>query len=161
MNRVRRWWRHGGWAAACFSLLCLAAVHRQEPTDRVLFVYGSLKQGEYNHCRLAGQTFLGAGAVRDYGLFQAHPYYPYAAPLEGARIVGEVYRVDAATAAIVDDFEASDGYQPEPVWVRLASGQRIVAEMYVVSQERLNELGARRSPSANWRGPLAQPDPDC
>ena len=145
-------------ALVCLGLLSLAASERAAPSARLLFVYGSLKQGEYNHGRLADQVFVGEGYVRDYALFVAHPYYPYAAPKEGARIWGEVYEVDAATAALIDRFEASDGYWPEPVWVRLTTGQRIVAEIYVVSPERIAELGAERYPSSRWHGPDAAPD---
>lgn len=146
----------------CLGLLSLGAVQPGAQTeDRQIFVYGSLKRGEYNHCRLAGQEFVGEGAVRDFGLFVSHGRYPYAAALEGARIVGEVYRVDAATGDLLDAFERSDGYYPEPVWVRLRTGQLVVAEIYVVTPERLAALGARRYPAAVWRGPEVEADENC
>ena len=156
---MRSLWRRSAFLVlACLGLLSLAAADPAGPSTRLIFVYGSLKYGEYNHARIADQAFVGEGYVRDYALFVAHPYYPYAAPLEGARIWGEVYQVDAWTAGVLDRFEASDGYWPEPVWVRLTTGQRIVAEIYVVTPERIAELGAQRYPSARWHGPDAEPD---
>jgi gamma-glutamylcyclotransferase (GGCT)/AIG2-like uncharacterized protein YtfP len=146
----------------CLGLLGLGAVQADSQVeDRQVFVYGSLKRGEYNHCHIAAQEFLGEGSVRDYGLYVTHGRYPYAAALDGARIVGEVYRVDAATGMMLDAFEASDGYYPEPVWVRLRTGQLIVAEIYIVTPERLAALGARRYPSAVWRGPEVEADESC
>ncbi|HEX2173090.1 MAG TPA: gamma-glutamylcyclotransferase family protein [Dehalococcoidia bacterium] len=142
----------------CLGLLSLAAAQPVPSDQRTIFVYGSLKSGEYNHCRIADQEFLGLGSVRDYGLYVSHDRYPYAAALEGARIVGEVYRVDAATGALLDAFEGSDGYYPEPVWVRLRTGQLIVAEIYIVGPDRLAELGAQRYRSPIWRGPMAEAD---
>lgn len=121
--------------------------------DRTIFVYGSLLQGESNHRLLDGQTFIGEGTVRDFGLFVTHDDYPYAAALSGARIAGEVYCVDAATGAYLDRFEGSDGYAAEPVWVRLSTGQLVVAEIYLVPAERIAEMGARRYPAARWTGP--------
>lgn len=119
--------------------------------DRLIFVYGSLSRGEANHHQLAGSAFVGEGTVRDHALYLADQPYPYAAPLAGGRIAGEVYRVGAATARFLDEFEGSDGYLPRPVWVRLTTGQLVAAEIYAVTPDRIAALGARRYPRTRWR----------
>lgn len=79
--------------------------HHASSTTRRVFVYGSLRRGQVNHCLLAGARYL--------GMHETHPAYtmldlgPYPGVISGgrARVLGEVYAIDTTTFARLDRLE--------------------------------------------------------
>jgi gamma-glutamylaminecyclotransferase len=73
-----------------------------------VFVYGTLKRGGGNHGYLAGQRFVAAAATRpDYRLysFNGYPGMIRAPAGAGFAIPGEIWRVDRACLARLDEME--------------------------------------------------------
>ena len=72
-----------------------------------LFVYGTLKRGERNHRLLAGQEFLGEAATMPlYRLYDLGPFPGLVLDMDdGREIHGELWAVDEAALAALDDFE--------------------------------------------------------
>ncbi len=76
-----------------------------------LFVYGTLKQGFCRNSYLNGQQFLGtARTTANYRLFDCGSYpglvTASAIRVDGLPVKGEVWCVDAACLAILDEVEA-------------------------------------------------------
>jgi gamma-glutamylaminecyclotransferase len=73
----------------------------------LLFVYGTLKRGCKNHRHLADQTFVGeARTAPGYRLYDLGDYPGMIAdPTDTQGVTGEVWSVDAAALARLDDFE--------------------------------------------------------
>ena len=75
----------------------------------LLFVYGTLKRGQRNHARLAGQEFVGeAQTLPRYRLYD-RGRYPCLVEVgqAGVAVRGEVWRVDEADLACLDEFEGA------------------------------------------------------
>lgn len=75
--------------------------------DTLLFLYGTLKAGQSNHFRVAGQRFVGpAKTLPIYRMFSLgwHPGIVFVGA-GGSAIEGEIWAVDASTLAALDDFE--------------------------------------------------------
>jgi gamma-glutamylcyclotransferase (GGCT)/AIG2-like uncharacterized protein YtfP len=79
-------------------------VNKGNEMQHLIFVYGTLKQGEPNHYLLAGSELL--------GVYETPPVYTlydlgtYAGLVEGNNtILGEVYRIDDEVLAKLDVFE--------------------------------------------------------
>jgi gamma-glutamylaminecyclotransferase len=90
-----------------------------------LFVYGSLKRGLRHHAELRGAVFL--GEVRTAPRYRLVLYGAYPALTRGdSAVAGELYRVDEAKLARLDDFEGCpDLYRRDRV--ELADGRHVVA----------------------------------
>ena len=69
----------------------------------LVFVYGTLKRGHGNHHWLAGAPFMGEAELPQVVLFDLGPF-PMAVPGNG-RVIGELYRIDAAALARLDRLE--------------------------------------------------------
>ena len=127
-----------------------------------MFVYGTLMRGQINHELLAGAEFVGEGVTcRAFGFYagpdrgaDAHelPQIPYAyeQPASGeaaVQVQGEVWAVDAATLAALDQLEGHpDWYQRKSVRV-LISEKDIETFMYIIpgmAPEGLRPLVAGR-----------------
>lgn len=76
-----------------------------------LFVYGTLKRGERNHGLLRGQEFLGeAATLPQYRLYDQGRYPCLVeVAVNGVKVRGELWRVDAQTMAMLDRFEGAPG----------------------------------------------------
>jgi gamma-glutamylcyclotransferase (GGCT)/AIG2-like uncharacterized protein YtfP len=99
-----------------------------------LYVYGSLKRGQPAHHRLADQELIQpARTLPRYRLYDRGPY-PYLVhdPEHGVAVHGEIWKVDAATLAHLDQYEgvpteylrqeiALEDF-PEPVWAYFYRG---------------------------------------
>jgi gamma-glutamylcyclotransferase (GGCT)/AIG2-like uncharacterized protein YtfP len=83
----------------------------------ILFFYGTLKRGGRNHHFLAGQTFLGeAHTLPRYRLYDLGPHPALVEAEHGAVVRGEVWAVDAATLARLDEFEGvPDWFDRRPI----------------------------------------------
>lgn len=73
----------------------------------VLFVYGTLKRGQPNHRLLTGQHFVREAKTEPrYRLYDLGPYPGMAEdPRGGVAVTGELWEVDAACLAALDEFE--------------------------------------------------------
>ena len=73
----------------------------------LIFVYGTLKRNGCNHRHLSAQKFLGeARTVAGFRLFEAGGFPGMvASPSDREGVTGEVWSVDAASLAHLDDFE--------------------------------------------------------
>lgn len=98
----------------------------------LLFVYGTLRRGLQNHEEyLRNARFMGKATTRDrYALVVGE--LPYVVKDRAvARIVGELYAVDAATLERVDGLEGHpDEYRREEILVMTAQGQELRAWIY-------------------------------
>lgn len=115
-----------------------------------LFVYGTLKRHGSNHHYLAGQRFIGVSrtqpAFRLYDL-NGYPGLVAAAAAEGGRsIEGEVWEVDGAALALLDEFEglAEGLYErvPVPLLPPFDTG-RVEAYLYLRGVAGRRDLGER------------------
>jgi gamma-glutamylcyclotransferase (GGCT)/AIG2-like uncharacterized protein YtfP len=76
-----------------------------DPSERHVFVYGTLRRGERNDItRLApSPRFVGTGSVE--GTLYEVSWYPGLVLGEGGRVQGEVYAIDAALERRLDEIE--------------------------------------------------------
>lgn len=73
-----------------------------------LFVYGTLKRGHYNHDLLQAANYVSDVRTKcSYPMLQLDEPYPYLLDREGegCPIKGELYKIDAATLAMLDILE--------------------------------------------------------
>lgn len=116
------------------------------PDRHLVFVYGSLKAGHYNHGCLDGGTFLGRRR-----LIGAHLHdlgsYPMAVLSPGSEAVihGELYSVDAAGLARLDRLEGYPGYYDRS---RQHLSDGTVASVYHGQPNQVAE--APRIPHGDW-----------
>ena len=77
------------------------------PRRHAVFVYGTLKRGGSNHACLAGQQFIGpARSVPGYTLVALGDYPGMIRqPDDSAGVTGELWRVDDAALAVLDELE--------------------------------------------------------
>jgi gamma-glutamylaminecyclotransferase len=112
-----------------------------------VFVYGTLKRGGENHRVLAGQGFVGAARTEPgYRLYQLDGYPGMVAAAPGLAISGELWEVDAACLARLDELEgtAEGLYARVPVRL-LPPHAAIAAETYLYRRgvEGRADLGQR------------------
>src|SRR6185369_15036295 len=92
----------------------------------LLFVYGTLRLGECNHAQMDGARALGSARTRpDFTLVDLGPY---PALVAGGResVGGELYDVDPAHLARLDDFEEAPAFY-ERATIRLDDGRDVFA----------------------------------
>ena len=116
-----------------------------------VFVYGSLKQGFWNHPRfMTSARLVGtARTVDGFTLFD-NGRYPKLEANGDRRIHGEVYEVDSQTLTALDRLEC--GYDRVPINVDLTDGDRTEAFVYLGKGET---AGWHRLESDCW------PCPEC
>lgn len=102
-----------------------------QPLD--LFVYGTLMKGEHHHGELASAEFLGAAETEAAFELLLIDYYPALVRGGSSKVIGELYRVDAATLKRLDELEEVPHYYVrEPVL--LADGRTV--HTYLMPRER-------------------------
>jgi gamma-glutamylaminecyclotransferase len=109
-----------------------------------IFVYGTLRRGGSNHALLSGAPCAGEATTREpFAMFDLGGF-PCIVPGGEQPVVGEVFLVDGATLARLDELEdAPRWYRRTPV--RLADGS--LAEAYLYAQD----VGsAPRVPGGDW-----------
>ena len=102
----------------------------------LVFVYGTLMRGEHHHDQLAGAEFMGARSTRaQYELVQVD-YFP--AMLRGGHtsVVGELYAVDDAILARLDELEEVPHYYVRE-GIELSDDTR--ADTYLMPRERAGD----------------------
>lgn len=100
----------------------------------LIFVYGSLRRGSWNHYLLAGAEFVTNATVRGRLFFDGSlPYLvlPESA-VEQTLVLGEIYRVSEGQLAGLDDLEGSPSfYSRVRVTARTLTGQQLNIQAYV------------------------------
>jgi gamma-glutamylcyclotransferase (GGCT)/AIG2-like uncharacterized protein YtfP len=122
----------------------------------MVFVYGTLLQGEPNHDFLASARLI--RAARTEPSFELVSLGPFPAMVPGgkAAVVGEIYEVDDETLAALDRLEGHpDFYHRE--WIRLEDGDDVLA--YVMEPERVCDRP--RIPGGDWRQRAMKEDSPC
>jgi gamma-glutamylcyclotransferase (GGCT)/AIG2-like uncharacterized protein YtfP len=112
----------------------------------LVFVYGTLLRGERNHGLLAGAAF--AGEARTLPSFELADLGPYPTLVAGGRVAvsGEVWEIDGATLARLDELEEVPTlFQRKRI--PLADGR--VVEAYLMPSEAT--AGAKRIASGDYR----------
>jgi len=113
-----------------------------------LFVYGTLKRGGSNHAQLAGQKFLGeAHTMPGYTLYSLGDYPGMVCqPADRHGVSGEIWEIDAAVLARLDEFEGvPEGlYRREAVPLLPPHAQATVESfLYARSVESARHVGPR------------------
>lgn len=112
-------------------------VNREVPDPLVgnptrLFVYGSLRRGEYNHARVntwvAGEklTHIANGWIQGAALYNLGAYPAIKAASGSSRVIGEVYDVPRRLFSHINSMEVGAGYESRPVQV---VGHNNIADM--------------------------------
>ncbi len=113
-----------------------------------IFVYGTLKRGGSNHGWLRGQKFIAEARTQpQFRLFDLGGYPGLVADAQnGLAVEGEVWEVDAAALARLDELEDIDGgeyaRQPLPLQAPFESAV-IEGYVYLWSVAGRPDLGAR------------------
>jgi gamma-glutamylcyclotransferase (GGCT)/AIG2-like uncharacterized protein YtfP len=103
----------------------------KEPSTIYVFVYGTLKRGNYNNRLLEGSVFVEEAKVKGYGLTPGGGF-PYAIPCQNMTARGEVYAVEDHTMARLDGLEGFPyHYTRDWVDVTLRCGMVVQAWLYV------------------------------
>jgi gamma-glutamylcyclotransferase (GGCT)/AIG2-like uncharacterized protein YtfP len=122
-----------------------------------LFVYGTLKRGGENHSFLAGQTYVGpARTVPGFALFSLGTFPGMvrdSAATDG--VTGEVWAVDEACLAALDDLEGVAENLYERTSIELAGGIGGPAETYLYrrSVKDRPRIGSTWGPGEHPQGP--------
>ncbi len=124
-----------------------------------LFVYGSLKRGFSNHHFLQGQTFLGEARTLpvyrmfDYGGFPAL----VSATADGMAIEGEIWQIDGACLAKIDELECVDHGLYERTTAKLAPPHHklegAILYRYLRDVSRLPDAGVVWEPTRELKNP--------
>lgn len=110
-----------------------------------VFVYGTLKRGRANHHWLAGQRFI--AEARTQPLYRLHDMGGYPGMIraeKGLSIAGEIWEVDEAGLARLDELEDVAGGEYERVLIELEgefAGQGVEGYIYLLSVEGSPEMG--------------------
>jgi gamma-glutamylaminecyclotransferase len=119
-----------------------------------VFVYGTLMRAGHHHDVMQGARFLRAAqTLPEYELVYIE-YYPALLRGGSTSVVGEVYEVDAATLARLDELEEVPSYYLRER-ILLADGSE--AETYVMPRERVS--GAEPIASGDFRAYSARRKP--
>lgn len=115
-----------------------------QPT--IVFVYGSLLQGESNHQHLIHARFIGPARTEPGFELVDLGSYPAMIRSGSSTVEGELYEVDTDTLVLLDLLEGHPHYY-ERTEVPLAGGAS--AEAYLMEIGKTE--GCPRIPSGNWR----------
>ena len=115
-----------------------------------VFVYGTLKRGCLNHHLLAGQKFLGeARSAPGYTLHSLGDYPGMVRSADASHyVIGEIWAVDAAGLAALDELEGVVEGLYERVPIRLAPP---LADQPVETYLYLRNLAGRPAIGPVWR----------
>ena len=115
-----------------------------EKEVHILFVYGSLMTGEYNHDHyLADAGYIGQASISGFGLYNLGSFPGIKHTEETYRVCGELYEVNQRDFDRICVLEGNGYlYRCEPVSAVMEdSGERIAAEVFVyLGKINKNEL---------------------
>jgi len=124
--------------------------------SQLLFVYGTLKQGFFNHHVNRGQRLPGEFVTRQrFPLYLiGSRYLPWMvnAPGEGEHVVGQLYRVNADMLSAMDELERvgdSGWYERRRIVVRSLDDdvpRPLACQAYLGSRSRAESEGIRLGP---------------
>lgn len=140
------------------------ATPRETPLPRpghtLVFVFGTLKQGFPNFATNRGRRVGGAFRTLERHLLllvgERHVPWLIDSPGLGERVTGEVYEVDAAALAAMDELEGvgrPDGYHRKALRVQGVGDDDaavIEAQAYLKQREQLAEAQVRAGPLAEY-----------
>lgn len=122
------------------------------PAECLLFVYGTLRQGEPQHALLAGSRFLAAATTAP--AFSLVDLGPCAALVRGGStaVVGELYAIDLQVRRALDvERQVPLLFQREKV----ALGGGSAADAYVLPADKAR--GKRRLAHGDWKQRFSRP----
>lgn len=133
--------------------------------SHLVFVYGTLKRGFPNHHYMTTARFVGRGrTVERYPLVVGGRYFSpslFPEPGTGKRIAGELWEVDDATLARLDDLETvhlATGYRREKTPVEpVEGGPAIEAWTYFRERARVPVIHAEGLDDYQDRRYVAEP----
>jgi gamma-glutamylcyclotransferase (GGCT)/AIG2-like uncharacterized protein YtfP len=103
-----------------------------------VFVYGTLKEGYYNHELLKDSEFIACAKTKDkYPMVNTEEYFPYLINDKGYgyHIEGEVYRVNQLTLLALDQLEGyPELYTREQIKI-ISGGIELSAIVYFVKED--------------------------
>jgi gamma-glutamylaminecyclotransferase len=119
--------------------------------QHLVFVYGTLRQGEVNHDLLATARFVAEARTEPcFELFDLGPFPAMSANGQTA-VLGEVYAVDDATLARLDHLEGHPRLY-QRTRIRLDDGQEV--QTYLMERARMH--GRELIASGDWRAHRAR-----
>lgn len=117
-----------------------------------VFVYGTLLRGHGNHRLLERARFLGNAVTATANWTMLHlGGFPGIVHSGSTRITGELYEVDDATLARLDQLEGHPNfYERVPIGVGLEDGSNVKAEGYVLPTSWLQNKRGHVIPDGIW-----------
>ena len=119
----------------------------------LVFVFGTLKQGfpnfAVNRGRRVGGAFRTLERLPLLLVGERHVPWLLDSPGEGEQITGEVYEVDAAALAAMDELEGiglPDGYHRMTIGVRGDDGTELTVQIYMKHAHQLDRAEVRQGP---------------
>ena len=104
----------------------------------LVFVYGTLMKGRWNHNFLLNEKFIGQGSVLNYGLYNVSSF-PGVIRKDGAKVLGELYDVSEKTLEKLDILEGEGSmYLRRAVMVETEQSQ-VEAYIYVWNRKVKDE----------------------
>jgi gamma-glutamylaminecyclotransferase len=123
----------------------------------LVFVFGTLKAGfpnsAVNQGRRVGTVFRTVQAHPLYLMGARHVPWMIDAPGSGESVSGELYEVDAAALAAMDELEGvgrPDGYHRKGLQVQADDAQVVIAQVYMKRAEQLVRADVRVGPLAEY-----------
>lgn len=124
----------------------------------LVFVFGTLKSGFPNFAVNRGRRVGGSYRTLDrlplLLVGERHVPWLLDTPGEGERVAGEVYEVDAAALAAMDELEGvgrPDGYHRKAIGVRAADGDaELQVQIYLKHASQLDRAEVRQGPLAEY-----------
>ena len=101
----------------------------------IIWVYGSLREGEYNNRLLDRGKRLGRGVVRGFKMY-SFGLYPFAVRTwdKNDKIIVEGYEVDWETARLIQEMEVKAGYFMVNVEVEVLKGGVTDGNIYIMDK---------------------------
>ena len=118
------------------------------PDSSLIFVYGSLRRGGFNHALFAGARFLGEAATAPH--YSLHDLGPYPALVAGGTtsVLGELYSLSPEQLAAADELEGHPTVYTRGPIALAAPHEIVAAEAWLRAPEAVAHLPL--VPSGDW-----------